>query len=468
LKNIHRYAVVLSGGSGSRLWPLSRRLHPKQFLRLNGEETLLQQTIRRVAKNVKKNNVHIVTNQDYKFETKGQLLELYPEICQNILLEPLSRNTLPAIFLASIKIFKQDAEAIIAVFPSDHVIENQDAFIDAWNEAEKAANEGYIVLMGVKPNFPSTSYGYIKPKDKLKISGSTKIFSVEHFYEKPSLDNANQYLLNNYFWNSGIFIFKAKTLIDLVSEYEPEIYSKLKDSDENVLNEVYVSLPSISIDYGIIEKSNAVAFIPVDMTWSDLGTWDSIYLNSPKDNNGNLNHGNVINQDTTNSLIWSENALIATVGLDNIAIIQTTDAILVCDKKLTENLKSIVSIVESFKPSLIENHRTVYRPWGFYTILEDNKNYKIKRIHVNPMAKLSLQSHKHRSEHWIVVSGIAKITNNDEIYLLNENQSTYIPSGNIHRLENNTNLPLVIIEVQSGSYVDEDDIVRFEDFYGRE
>ena len=197
MKNIHRYAVVLSGGSGSRLWPLSRRLHPKQFLRLHGDETLLQQTIRRVTQNVKKDNVHIVTNQDYKFETKGQLLELYPEICQNILLEPLSRNTLPAIFLASLKIFKQDTEAIIAVFPSDHIIENQDAFIGAWNEAEKAANEGYLVLMGIKPNFPSTSYGYIKPKDKLKISGSTKIFSVERFYEKPSLENANQYLLNN-------------------------------------------------------------------------------------------------------------------------------------------------------------------------------------------------------------------------------------------------------------------------------
>jgi mannose-1-phosphate guanylyltransferase/mannose-6-phosphate isomerase len=468
LENINRFAVVLSGGSGSRLWPLSRRLNPKQFLKLNGEETLLQQTICRIAKNVHKNNIHIVTNQDYKFETIGQLLELYPEICQNILLEPFARNTLPAIFLASLKIFKQDAEAIIAVFPSDHSIKNQDAFIDAWNEAEKAAKEDYLVLMGVKPDFPSISYGYIKPKDKLKISGSTKIFMVEHFYEKPSLDNAKQYLLNKYFWNSGIFIFKAKTLIDLVAEYEPEIYSKLKDSDENTLCEIYASLPSISIDYGIIEKSKAVCFIPVDMAWSDLGTWDSIYLNSSKDKNGNLNHGDVINQDTTNSLVWSENALIATMGLDNIAIIQTTDAILVCDKKLTEDLKFIVSLVESFKPCLIENHNTVYRPWGFYTVLEENKNYKIKRIHVNPKAKLSLQMHKYRSEHWIVVSGEAKIRNDNEIYSLRENQSTYIPKEIIHRLENDTNFPLVIIEVQSGSYVGEDDIVRFEDFYGRE
>ena len=463
----NRYAVILCGGSGTRLWPLSRTMQPKQLLALNGEQTLLQQTTARLLAHVPAANLFTVTHEDHKFQVKGQLADLASDAVANVLAEPCARNTLPAIAWAVKEIHAKDANAVIGVFASDHAIDNQAAFLQAWQTAETVAEQGYLVLLGIKPHEPATGYGYIKPGKTQISGGDIPAFEVEKFIEKPDLARAQEFLMQGFLWNSGMFVFKARTFMAMLTKYQPEVESLVRSIDTENLAECYAQFPNLSMDYGLAEKAEKVAVVPVDMAWSDLGSWDSIYAKRPKDESGNVLHGDVYNEDTTDSLVWASRGVIATLGLKNIVVIQTTDATLVCDRSRAEDIKSLVNKVKNSRPDLTEFHRTVHRPWGSYTVLEENSNSKIKRIVVNPGAKLSMQMHKHRSEHWVVVSGVATITNGDMEFTLQANQSTYIPKTHKHRLANNGSEPLAIIEVQCGDYVGEDDIVRFDDSYGR-
>ena len=462
-----RYAIILCGGSGTRLWPLSRTLRPKQLLALNGDQTLLQQTASRLLAYVDAANLFTVTHEDHKFEVKGQLAEVAPDAIANVLAEPCARNTLPAIAWAVSKINQQDPSAIIGVFASDHAIDNQPAFLTAWASAEIAAQDDYLVLLGIKPHEPATGYGYIKPSQELAYKGALPVRQVAQFVEKPNAEKATQFVRDGYLWNSGMFVFKASAFMAMLQQYQPEIAQQIANITAENFAETYANFPNLSMDYGLAEKVEKVAVVPVDMAWSDLGSWDSIYQRHQKDADNNVTKGDVFTQDTTNSLLWSQTSLLATAGLNNIVVIQTADATLICDRNRTEEIKTLVARVKAFKPKLTEIHQTVYRPWGSYTVMEEGANFKIKRIVVNSGAKLSMQMHKHRSEHWVVVSGEATITNNEIEYQLAENQSTYIPKTHKHRLANNGAMPLSIIEVQCGDYVGEDDIVRFDDHYGR-
>jgi len=327
------------------------------------------------------------------------------------------------------------------------------------------------VLLGITPHEPATGYGYIKPSQGLAFNATMPIHQVAQFVEKPDLAHAEKFVGDGYLWNSGMFVFKARVFIALLQQYQPAIHAQILTLAPENLTEIYSQLPSLSMDYGLAEplaQADAkIAVVPVDMAWSDLGSWDSIYARHAKDANHNVTHGEVVSLDTTNSLVWTEAGLVATLGLDNVVVIQTADATLVCDRSRAEDIKALVAEVKARQPALTEIHQTVFRPWGSYMVLEEGANFKIKRIVVNPGAKLSLQMHYHRSEHWVVVSGVATITKDGKEYILQENQSTYIPQTHQHRLANNGTEPLSIIEVQCGEYVEEDDIVRFDDNYGR-
>jgi mannose-1-phosphate guanylyltransferase / mannose-6-phosphate isomerase len=462
-----RYAIILCGGSGTRLWPLSRTLRPKQLLALNGEQTLLQQTTARLLEYVDAANLYTVTHEDHKFEVKGQLTEVAPNAVNNVLAEPCARNTLPAIAWAVSKINAHDPNAIIGVFASDHAIDNQAAFLQAWATAELAAQDDYLVLLGIKPTEPATGYGYIKSNGALNYNGALPTMAVGQFVEKPNAENAAKFVQDGYLWNSGMFVFKASAFMAMLSKHQPEMAAQLQSMTAENFVQMYADFTNVSIDYGLAEKADKVAVVPVDMAWSDLGSWESIYQKQSKDADNNVMHGDVFAQDTTNSLLWSQTSVLATAGLNNIVVIQTADATLICDRSRTEEIKTLVARVKAHKPELTEIHQTAHRPWGTYTVLEEGANFKIKRIVVKPGAKLSMQMHKHRSEHWVVVSGVATITNNEIEFTLNENQSTYISKTHRHRLENKGTEPLAIIEVQCGDYVGEDDIVRFDDKYGR-
>lgn len=459
----NNYAVVLCGGSGTRLWPLSRSLRPKQLLCLNGDNTLLQQTVQRLLKHVSPDHLYTVTHEDHKFEVKGQLAELDSRLLEGVLAEPCARNTLPAIAWTVLEIYKRDPEAMISVFPSDHAIGDEPAFMAAWQAAEKVAADDYLALIGIKPTEPATGYGYIQPGKSL----DGQVSHVERFVEKPDLQKAKNFVEAGYLWNGGMFIFRAKVFMDMLSEHQPQIYKALHKLNDRNFAEVYGSFPNLSMDYGLAEKVKKIAVAPVDMNWSDLGSWDSIYQRQAKDKAGNNTRGDVLSVDTNNSLLWSSNGLLATLGVSNIAVIQTPDATLVCDRSRTEDIKQLVGNLQQSHSELIKTPVTVHRPWGAYTVLEEGPNFKIKRIVVNPGARLSMQYHEHRSEHWVVVSGRAKITNGEHEIYLEQNESTYIPKTHRHRLENPGDVPLQIIEVQCGEYVGEDDIVRLEDTYGR-
>ena len=461
------YAVILCGGSGTRLWPLSRTMQPKQLLALNGKQTLLQQTAARLLEHVTADRLFTVTHEDHKFQVKGQLAELALDAVTNVLAEPIARNTLPAIAWATYQIYQREPDAIVGVFASDHAIDNQVAFLQAWQAAEQVAQQGYLVLLGIKPHEPATGYGYIKPSQKEVASGEMPVYAVEKFVEKPDLARAKEFLQKGFLWNSGMFVFKASVFMEMLASYQPEIDKLVHALKAETLAEQYTEFPNLSMDYGLAEKAEKVAVVPVDMAWSDLGSWDSLYAKRPKDDNGNVLHGDVYSEDTNDSLIWASRGVVATLGLKNVAVIQTSDATLVCDRSRAEDIKDLVTKVKNTRPELTEFHRTVHRPWGTYTVLEEGSNFKIKRIVVKPGAKLSMQMHKHRSEHWVVVSGEATITNGDMVFTLQANQSTYIPKTHRHRLANEGSEPLAIIEVQCGDYVGEDDIVRFDDTYGR-
>ena len=468
---LRRYAVVLAGGSGTRLWPLSRTMMPKQLLALNGRETLLQQTAQRLLPMANPAQVLCVTHNEYRFEVAGQLHAVSRELAGNILAEPCGRNTLPAIAWAVARIAKCAPDALVSVFSSDHAVSDQDAFLAAWLAAEMAAERGHVALFGMRPTEPATGYGYIKAGPPISIGSSSPVHKVERFVEKPDLAVAKAFLAEGgYFWNGGMFVFRADVFLELLQQKQPSIHAaidRLGACERDAPAELYGSLPDVSVDYGILEKTDRVAVVPVSMGWSDLGSWEALYQQRAKDAAGNMIEGDVIAVASRNNLLWSDHSLIATLGLDDVAVVQTRDATLVCPRGRTSELKDLVSQIRDSHRALTETHLTVARPWGSYTVLEDGERYKIKRIVVNPGHKLSMQMHHHRSEHWVVIAGTARIVNGDQEIYLEENQSTYIPKTHRHRLENPGKIPLQIIEIQSGPYLEEDDIVLFDDIYGR-
>ncbi len=462
------YAIILCGGSGTRLWPLSRTTRPKQLLALNGKDTLLQQTARRLLQHISPSNLYTVTHEDHRFEVKGQLAELTEASVGNVLAEPCARNTLPAIAWAVSRIHRMEASALVGVFPSDHAVDDEQAFLAAWRSAELAAEQGYLALLGIKPTEPATGYGYIQPASALTVQGAElPVHEVAKFVEKPNAEKAQKFVSDGYLWNSGMFVFRADVFMEMLQAHQPEMYRQILSLPDGDFSAAYAEFDNLSIDYGIAEKADKVAVVPVDMQWSDLGSWDSIHRRRAKNEENNVIEGDVIALDTQDSLLWSTHGLVAALGVSNIAIVQTADATLVCDRSRTEDIKALVNQVNRHKAELTETHLTVHRPWGTYTVLEEGPCFKIKRITVNPGAKLSMQMHQHRSEHWVVVAGTAKITNGEREIILRANESTYIPKTHRHRLENPGEQPLHIIEVQCGEYVGEDDIVRFEDTYGR-
>ncbi len=465
--------IVLSGGSGSRLWPLSRKHFPKQFLSLVGKNTMLQETVNRVARFNNTAKPLIVCNEEHRFLVAEQMQQIGQKNTA-IILEPAGRNTAPAVAVAALQVLKTDSNSILLVLPADHVILDREELENVVCVGADLASKGNLVTFGITPHAPETGYGYIQVGEKI---GSSKAFKVQKFVEKPNVEIAKQYLKDGgYFWNSGIFMFKAQQYLDELGKNEPEILSACEKSlnqanydldfirlDKNA----FEASPSNSIDYAVMEKTNKASVIPLDANWNDVGSWSSLWEVHEKNQDGNVQIGETLQVDTQNSLIYSSGRLVATVGVKNHIIIETADAILVADKTKSQEVKEIVKLLETNECQRSITHRKVFRPWGNYDCIDTGHRFQVKRIVVNPKATLSLQMHHHRAEHWVVVKGTAKVTKGEDVFLLEENQSTYIPLGVTHRLENPGTIPLEIIEIQSGSYLGEDDIVRFEDHYGR-
>jgi len=464
--------VILSGGSGTRLWPLSRKQYPKQYLPLASDSTMLQETILRLKGMNNLADPIIICNADHRFLVAEQCKQINIKN-PTILLEPIAKNTAPAIAAAAIQSLKDSESPILLVLSADHVIQDVDAFHKAINIASQHAQSGKLVTFGIVPTNINTGYGYIK-SSKDNYNGAYK---VEEFVEKPDLETAEKYLdQGNYLWNSGMFIFKADKLIDELTTYLPETVRLVSDAVNNATKDLdfirlekqaFESSSSDSIDYALMEKSDNVVVVPLEAGWSDVGSWSSLYDIGVKDKSGNVLKGDVIAKDTTNTYIYASHHMITTVGVDNLVVIDTPDATFIASQGKAHEVKSIVECLQKQDRGEAHSNRKVYRPWGWYDSIEFGKHFQVKRLHVNPGAKLSLQMHHKRSEHWVVVSGIATAINGEEILTLTEGDSTYIPLGVTHALENQTNEPLEIIEVQSGAYLGEDDIVRFEDVYGR-
>jgi mannose-1-phosphate guanylyltransferase / mannose-6-phosphate isomerase len=474
MTNSNIYPVILSGGTGTRLWPLSRTLYPKQLQPLHSELSLLQETASRLTGG-KFANPLIICNQEHRFIVAEHLqaIDISPEA---IVLEPMGRNTAPAAAIASLILAERDPEAMILLMPSDHVITDDAAFKAAIDTALPAAKDGALVTFGIKPTSPETGYGYIKKSGALP--GQENCFAVKAFVEKPDLATAENFLAEGgYFWNGGIFLFTVAKFMAELERLSPEIANACKDALAKAITDLdfhrldedaFAACPSDSIDYAVMEKSADVAVVPVDMGWSDVGSWDALWEVLDKDADGNVTSGDVILKSTTNSLIRSENKLVTAVGLKDTIVVATDDAILVSSKDEAQDVKLIVDELKAADRSEHILHAKVYRPWGWYQTLEMRDRFQVKIISLKPGAKISLQRHQHRAEHWVVVSGLATVTRGEDVIEMDVNQSTYIPIGMIHRLENRADVDLQIIEVQSGDYLGEDDIERFDDQYGRE
>ena len=467
------HPVILSGGVGSRLWPLSRSLFPKQLLALAGDNSLIQDTARR-AKGPAFAKPLIVCNVEHRFLIAEQMRAagIVPEA---ILLEPLGRNTAPAAAVAALMLAEKDPDAILLLMPADHVVRDLEAFARAVDSAAAAAARGYIVTFGIAPKGPETGYGYIQRGQALDENAPA--FAVRRFVEKPDLATATGYIeAGDYYWNSGMFAFQASRFLVELERLEPELLSQCRaalsagkqDLDFFRLDATaFAACKSISIDYAVMEHTQMAVIVPVEMGWSDIGSWESLWDASSKDESGNALKGDVLHHGARNSYLRSEGPLVAAVGVEDLVVVATADAVLVSRKDASQDVKKIVEQLERAGRELHVTHRKVYRPWGAYEGLDIGNNFQVKRITVNPGAKLSLQMHHKRAEHWVVVSGTAQVTCGDKVFTLNENESTFIPLGAKHRLENLGSEPLHLIEVQSGHYLGEDDIVRFEDSYGR-
>ncbi|WP_233584709.1 mannose-1-phosphate guanylyltransferase/mannose-6-phosphate isomerase [Aquabacterium soli] len=475
--------VIMAGGSGTRLWPLSRALYPKQFLALNGPQTLFQQAHLRLkgldATDIAVAAPCIVGNEEHRFLVLDQLREVKADP-SSLLLEPVGRNTAPAVALAALQATAGGQDPILVVTPADQTVVDVDAYTAALQTAIRAAAGGDIVILGITPDRPETGFGYIHAGDAAADGAHT----VQAFVEKPDRKTAEDYLAKGgYYWNSGMFVMRASRWLAALSHFRPDIAQATEaafkaSATDNVFvrpdKAAFSAVPSESVDYAVMEQCPRqpqagfkVRMVPLDAGWSDLGAWDAVWQVSPQDGAGNASEGDALIHDSRNTLVHATSRLVATVGLDNVVVVETPDAVLVADRSRSQEVKSIVTALSQKDRPEGSLHRRVHRPWGWYDSIDHGPRFQVKRIMVKPKAKLSLQMHHHRAEHWIVVSGTAEVTCGDKVIMLGENQSTYIPLGSTHRLANPGTIPLEIIEVQSGSYLGEDDIVRFEDNYGR-
>lgn len=463
--------IILAGGSGTRLWPLSRQWFPKQFIQLNGELSLLQQTLNRVA-GPSFDKPLIICNEAHRFlaAEQARLLEIDS---LPILLEPEPRSTAPAIALAAFYAHSLNIDPYLLVMPADHVIDNQVAFEQAVDKAVRHAEQGHLVTFGIEPTFAETGFGYIHRGQPIE-SG---VFHIDRFVEKPDKITAEKYVsTKQYFWNSGLFLFKSSNYIQALTEHQPDMVEacqramskSVQDKDFIRADQTAFSqCPADSIDYAVLEKTDKAVVVSLEATWSDVGSWQALWDISEKDKHGNVLQGDVLAKDVHHSLVRADSRLVVLVGLDDVIVVETKDAVLVAHQSKVQEVKSVVEQLKSDERSECYSHREVYRPWGVYDSIDQGNRYQVKRITVKPGARLSVQMHFHRAEHWVVVRGTAKVTRGNETYLVTENHSTYIPVGEIHALENPGKVPLELIEVQSGPYLGEDDIIRFNDHYGR-
>ena len=467
------HPVILSGGAGTRLWPVSRTLYPKQLLPLVSERTMLQETVRRVAGKGFAPPV-VVCNEEHRFLIAGQLREL--DIAPSrMVLEPVGRNTAPAAAVAALLLAGDDADAVMLLLPSDHVVEDVSGFLAAVETGLAAAENGALVTFGIPPTGPETGYGYIRRG--AAYAGAKGCFRIARFVEKPDLEEARRLVrAGDYHWNSGMFLVRAGRYLEELERLKPEmveccrraVAGAVEDLDFLRLEaEAFSGIEPLSIDYAVMEHTEAAVVVPADMGWSDVGSWSALWEIGAKDGDGNVVLGDVITDGTTDSYIRSEGRLVAALGLDNVVVVATDDVVLVVRRDEAQNVKKVVEALARAGRPEHSVHTKVYRPWGYYQSIDAGDRFQVKHLHVNPGQKLSLQMHHHRAEHWVVVSGTAKVTRGDETFLLNENESTYLPLGVKHALENPGDAPLCVIEVQSGDYLGEDDIVRFEDRYGR-
>jgi mannose-1-phosphate guanylyltransferase/mannose-6-phosphate isomerase len=472
--------VILCGGSGTRLWPLSRSGFPKQFLCLTGSESLFQQAALRLAAlgsdQIRVAAPLIVSGEEHRFLVSEQLREVGIPL-GGALLEPEGRNTAPALTLAALAATQDGQDPVLVVTPADQAVGNNIVFAVAIQQAIKTAVNGTIIILGIKPTKPETGYGYIQAAPEACNAART----VQRFIEKPNLKTAQQYLQQGgYFWNSGIFVLKASVWLKALEQFRPDILQTTqaawatKTQDTNFVRPgiaEFMAIPAESVDYAVIERCPGSAFpiemIRLDASWSDLGAWEAVWSVLPKDDHGNARVGDVLTTSSLNNLVYASSRLVSLVGVENLIVVETPDAVLVADKSCAQDVKHIVTQLQKTQRDELNLHRKVHRPWGWYDSIDEGDRFKVKRIQVKPGASLSLQKHLHRAEHWIVVKGTAEITNGSKVVLLTENQSTYIPLGGVHRLVNPGSIPLEIIEVQSGSYLGEDDIVRLNDAYGR-
>ncbi|GHY42992.1 Mannose-1-phosphate guanylyltransferase [Vibrio cholerae] len=460
--------VIMAGGSGSRLWPLSRSLYPKQFISLASDKSMLQETITRLS-GLEHQEPLLICNQEHRFIVAEQLRQLRIKH-GGIVLEPVGRNTAPAIALAALHATKHGDDPLLLVLAADHVIQNQAAFTQAVKNAVKPAEQGMLVTFGIVPTAPETGYGYIKQGE---VVGETA-YRVAQFVEKPNLVTAEQYLASGeYYWNSGMFLFKASRYLKELKAHRPDILHACELAMQGARGDLdfvrieessFTECPEDSIDYAVMEKTQDALVVPMDAGWSDVGSFSALWEVSLKDSQGNVMVGDVIAEQTHNSYIYAQNKLVSTVGVDNLVIIETKDAVLVANKDKVQDVKNVVNQLKAQQRRECEQHREVYRPWGSHDEIAEGERYHVKHLRVKPGERTALQMHHHRAEHWVVVQGTAKVTNGDESYLVSENQSTYIPLGSAHRIENPGKVDLHLIEVRSGSYLQEDDIVRLEEY----
>ncbi|MEL0553762.1 mannose-1-phosphate guanylyltransferase/mannose-6-phosphate isomerase [Raoultella lignicola] len=466
--------IIMAGGTGSRLWPMSRELYPKQFLRLSGEKSMLQETILRL-KGLSITSPMLICNEQHRFLAAEQLRQI-GEISNQIILEPIGRNTAPAIALAALSAIQNDEDPLLLVLAADHVIENIDAFHDAINNAIPYAEKGKLVTFGIVPTGPETGYGYIQRGDGLDSSNDA--YKVRRFVEKPNQETAEQYIDNGeYYWNSGMFLFHAKRYLEELSKFRPDILEVCelaietvkKDSYEDftrVSHDIFKTCPDDSIDYAVMEKTSDAVVIPLSAGWNDVGSWSALWEVNSQDKNGNVIAGDIFTHHTSNCYINSDETFVAAIGVSNLVIVNTKDAVLIIDKSQVQDVKKVVEYLKNNERREYRIHRESYRPWGRHDKIVNTPKYHINKILVKPGGKFSLQQHLHRAEHWVVLSGTAEVTLNDQKFFLTENQSTFIPAGAIHMLENPGKIPLELLEIESGSYLGEDDIIRLKDHYG--